>query len=101
MFSLDFEKSPLEHAVYKRRTKNYVLLVGMYVDDLIITGSHPEDIESFKNEMKHLFSMSDLGLLSYYLGIEVHQTSQGTYLCQSSYASKILDKCGMQDYNMV
>ena len=43
----------------------------MYVDDLIITGARAEDIDSFKREMTVRFRMSDLGVLSYYLGIEV------------------------------
>ena len=47
------------------------LIIGVYVDDLIITGAHAEDIDSFKREMAARFRMSDLGTLSYYLGIEV------------------------------
>ena len=49
------------------------LVVGVYVDDLIITGARTEDINSFKREMAACFRMSDLGALSYYLGIEVRQ----------------------------
>lgn len=37
--SLGFERSPMEHAVYRKESKNSFLLVGVYVDDLIITGS--------------------------------------------------------------
>jgi hypothetical protein len=40
-------------------------------DHLIITGAKPADVDAFKDEMRRLFRMSDLGLLSYYLGIEV------------------------------
>ena len=43
----------------------------MYVDDLIVTDVPAEDIDSFKHEMAACFRMSDLGALSYYLGIEV------------------------------
>ena len=43
--------------------------------------------------------MSDLGLLSYYLGIEVNQTSEGIYLNQSSYAQKVLQKSGLEGCN--
>ena len=43
----------------------------MYVDDLIVTGAHTEDINSFKHKMVAHFQMSNLGSLSYYLGIEV------------------------------
>jgi hypothetical protein len=39
LMSLGFERCPMEHAVYKRTAGNNYLLVGVYVDDLIITGS--------------------------------------------------------------
>ena len=45
----------------------------MYVDDLVISRPNVCDIIQFKQEMMMKFSMSDLGLLSYYLGIEVKQ----------------------------
>ena len=64
----------MEHAVYKKRSGECCLLVGVYVDDLIITCSSMVEIGKFKNQMKDLFNMSDLGLLSYYLGIEVVQS---------------------------
>jgi hypothetical protein len=47
-------------------------LVGVYVDHLVITGTKEVEVEAFKEEMKAAFQMSDLGLLSFYLGIEVH-----------------------------
>ena len=47
------------------------LIVGVYVDDLIVIGARTEGINSFKREMAARFRMSDLGALSCYLGIEV------------------------------
>jgi hypothetical protein len=43
----------------------------VYVDDLIVTGEDPAEISELKRQMTNEFEMSDLGLLSYYLGIEV------------------------------
>jgi hypothetical protein len=43
--------------------------------------------------------MTDLGLLSYYLDIEVKQSEEGITLCQSGYASWILEKMGMSNCN--
>jgi len=51
------------------------------MDDLIITGSSKALIDSFKKEMMRSFSMSDLGLLSYYLGIQVNQKADVITLC--------------------
>src|SRR3954462_11375426 len=75
------------------------LLVGVYVDDLIITGSSKGVIESFKDKMKTKFQMSDLGLLSFFLGIEVQQHGDGISLCQAHYASRILQLGGMEGCN--
>jgi hypothetical protein len=97
--SLGFERSPLEHGVYRRNTSASTLIVGVYMDDLVITGSDEEDMNEFKEEMKRMFAMSDLGLLSYYLGIEVVQRGDAITLCQSAYVAKILAAAGMAGCN--
>uniref|UniRef100_A0ACD5TXY1 Uncharacterized protein n=1 Tax=Avena sativa TaxID=4498 RepID=A0ACD5TXY1_AVESA len=99
LVELGFERSPLEHAVYRRAKEGALLLVGVYVDDLIITGSRTADIVEFKEQMMKMYSMSDLGLLSYYLGIEVNQTAEAITLCQSSYARNIVELMGMESCN--
>ena len=99
LLSLGFEKCPLEHALYKRGKGAGHLLVGVYVDDLLITGANEGEIAKFKLQMKDLFKMSDLGLLSYYLGIEVQQRPGVITLCQEAYAKKILERCGMEECN--
>ncbi|XP_066341837.1 uncharacterized mitochondrial protein AtMg00810-like [Miscanthus floridulus] len=71
------------------------LIVGVYVDDLVIIGGDPHDISTFKEEMKATFKMSDLGLLHYYLGLEVKQSRSGITICQSAYAAKILEGAGL------
>ena len=69
----------------------------MYVDDLIVTGTRVEDIDSFKREMAARFRMSDLGVLFYYLGIEVRQGKEALTLGQSAYTSKLLEQSGMAE----
>jgi hypothetical protein len=69
----------------------------VYVDDLVITGSPLAAVEEFKEEMKRAFLMSDLGLLSFYLGIEVRQDAGSITLWQAHYAKKILEIAGMVD----
>jgi hypothetical protein len=96
---LGFIKCPSEHAIYCRGGGIERLVVGVYVDDLVITGPSSSSIQKFKAEMTKVFKMSDLGLLSYYLGIEVRQEAAGISLFQRSYAEKILEKSGMEDCN--
>ena len=85
--------------MYNRDDDDAMLLVGVYVDDLIITGSSLEEVTRFKHEMTSLFKMSDLGELSYYLGIEVQQKGSMITLFQASYAKKLLQKAEMEDCN--
>jgi hypothetical protein len=93
---MDFVQSEHEHTIYRRSHGDDILLVGVYVDDLVITGSSLAAVEEFKEEMKRVFLMSDLGLLSY-LGIEVRQDAGGITLRQAHYAKKILEMAGMAD----
>ncbi|GJW57488.1 zinc finger, CCHC-type containing protein [Tanacetum coccineum] len=97
--SLDFKKCNLEQAVYTKRSKTSTLIVGVYVDDLIITGTPRKEIDLFKSQMKDKFEMSDLGLLAYYLGIEVTQTGGEITIKQTGYINKILKETSMMDSN--
>jgi hypothetical protein len=77
LIKLGFNWCVTEHGMYIRGDARGRLIVGVYVDDLIITGTDRDMVGKFKVEMQNVFKMSDLGLLSYYLGIEVHQSKQG------------------------
>jgi hypothetical protein len=94
---MNFVQSEHEHVMYRRSHGDGILLVGVYVDDLAITGSSLAAVEEFKEEMKRAFLMSDLGLLSFYLGIEVRQDAGDITLRQAHYAKKILEMAGMAD----
>ncbi|KAG6527016.1 hypothetical protein ZIOFF_009103 [Zingiber officinale] len=99
LVELGFKKCIQEHAVYTRGEGEASILVGVYVDDLIVTGSSTGRINKFKQQMMTEFEMSDLGLLSYYLGIEVEQQKSRILLRQSTYAKKILSQFKMADCN--
>jgi hypothetical protein len=90
MRALGFTRCQAEHAVYRRGGGDALLLVGVYVDDLIIIGSSAAEITKFKQEMMKLFKMSDLGALSFYLGIEVQQKDGQIVISQANNANKLL-----------
>jgi hypothetical protein len=98
---LGFKRSEEEHVVYRRSEGDSFLIVGVYVDDLIICGPDSDSIVNFKQQMMKLFSMSDLGLLSYYLGIEVTQRCGEITICQSAYAAKIVEQCDLSGCNPI
>lgn len=69
-----------DHSVFQRHTssKQCIYLV-VYVDDIVITTSDQDGIEQLKNLFSH-FHTKDLGLLRYFLGIEVAQSSSGSVI---------------------
>jgi hypothetical protein len=87
--------SSYEAAIYRRGNGENVLLVGVYIDDLMITGAKDAEVAAFKEEMKATFQMSDLGHLSVYLGIEVHHGNSGITLRQTAYAKHIVELAGL------
>jgi hypothetical protein len=96
---MGFTPSPHEAAIYRRGNGGSALLVGVYVDDLVITDAKDAEVAAFKEVMKTTFQMSDLGHLSFYLGIEVHQGDSGITLCQTAYTKRIVELAGLTDCN--
>jgi len=70
-----FKKCIVEHGVYvKGREDTSLLIICLYVDDLMLTGSNIQDIEDFKPVTKSKFEMTNLGKLAYFLGMEILRT---------------------------
>ncbi|KAJ4719087.1 Retrovirus-related Pol polyprotein from transposon TNT 1-94 [Melia azedarach] len=92
-----FTKCPYEHALYIKIKDEDILIVCLYVDDLIFTGSNPSLFDDFKNTMTKEFEMTDIGLMAYYLSIEVKQEEDGIFISQQRYTKEILKKFKMEN----
>jgi len=69
--------------------------VLVYVDDLLITGSDHSTIATIKTDLHTAFTIKDLGLARYFLGIEIARSTQGTFLNQRKYILDILKDAGL------
>ncbi|GJX00623.1 ribonuclease H-like domain, reverse transcriptase, RNA-dependent DNA polymerase, partial [Tanacetum coccineum] len=88
-----FEKPEEEKkAVYKAVTNGEFIIVAVYVDDLFVTGTSLDCINEFKRRMASQFEMSDLGELTYYLGIE-KQTTVALSSCEAEFMAAIAAAC--------
>ncbi|GKV27388.1 hypothetical protein SLEP1_g36561 [Rubroshorea leprosula] len=97
-----FTKCPHEHALYVKEDKTGgFTLVCLYVDDLIFTSNNANMFEEFKKAMTQEFEMTDIGLMCYYLGIEVKQNEDGIFISQEAYAKKVLEKFEMANCKLV
>ena len=68
----------------------------MYVDDLFVTCTDGL-IADTKRKLTAEFEMKDLGMMHYFLGMEVLQNADGISLGQGKYVVKILKRFGMMD----
>ena len=84
-----FKQCPYEHALYTKKSGCDVMFVALYVDDLIFMGNNNEMIEEFKGAMTREFEMTDLGLMKFFLGLEVRQGETGIFVSQETYAKEI------------
>nr|GEZ19941.1 retrovirus-related Pol polyprotein from transposon TNT 1-94 [Tanacetum cinerariifolium] len=96
-----FRKCLSEYALYVKFENISILLACLYVDDLIFTGNSQSMIDELKKSMTREFEMTNIGLMSYYLGIEVKQMDEGIFICQERYAKEILKMFGMDKCNPV
>jgi hypothetical protein len=69
----------------------------VYVDDIVIIGTDSSLIAHFKQNLQASFHMKDLGLLTYFLGLEVHTDSSSIFLNQHKYTQDLISLVGLQD----
>jgi hypothetical protein len=77
------------------------LLVQIYVDDIIFGGSSHSLVSSFQEMMDNEFQMSMMGELTFFLGIQVKQTKQVTFVHQAKYTKDLMNKFNMAELKIV
>jgi hypothetical protein len=92
-----FIQCPYKHALYVKKEEGNLLFVALYVDDLIFMGNDEKMIKELKEVMTREFEMTDLGLMRYFLGLEVRQGKSGIFVSQEAYAKDILKKSRMEE----
>ncbi|KAJ0445113.1 putative RNA-directed DNA polymerase [Helianthus annuus] len=93
----DFVMSKSDASLFVRETRNRVVVVLIYVDDLIITGDDEDGIEQVKENLCIRFYMKDLGILSHFLGLELKYEDDSVVLHQQKYSIELLQRFGMVD----
>jgi hypothetical protein len=72
--------------VYTHGVGGHQLIVGVYVNYLIIPDGNNFELKQFKGDTMSTFQMADLGRLHLYLGLEVNQLDEGITVSQGTYA---------------
>eukprot|EP00253_Pinus_taeda_P031085 PITA_31085 len=85
-----FSRCHSNNTVYTKKVGKSLIILVLYVDDLILTGSDPNLINHVKSSLKKKFEMTDLGHLHYFLGLQVLQSKEGIFLSQSNAEASLL-----------
>lgn len=76
-----------------------MIIVRIYVDDLVVTKTSTNIVSKFKQAMATEFDMNNLGILTYYLGIEVYWRKKYIIITQEGYIKKVLTDGCIYDCN--
>ncbi|KAG4223799.1 hypothetical protein PC116_g27739 [Phytophthora cactorum] len=100
--SIGFQVSTFDPCLYIEFVDGHCVLVLVYVDDVLITGSSPELISRTTNDLKTRFEMTDSGKCVFVLGIELVDGPDGSVtMCQRRYVDDILKRFGMDECKAV
>ena len=94
-----FTRSEADHSLYIKQTGEYLLIVLIYVDDLIILASLLAKLAWLKGKLNAEFEMSDLGELKYGLGVEFvrDRKARTITMSQRHYIEEVLKRFNMEE----
>ncbi|GKE48567.1 retrovirus-related pol polyprotein from transposon TNT 1-94, partial [Tanacetum coccineum] len=96
LISKGFTKGTIDPTLFTIRYGEYILLVQIYVDDIIFGSTDTKFSKRFEKLMHSRFEMSLMGEMKFFLGLQIHQSTQGILINHAKYALEILKKHGME-----
>ena len=93
--SLGFIQTYSDHTCFLKHASSLFLCVIVYVDDIIICSNNDTAVDQLKTQLKSFFKLRDLGLMKYFLGLEIARSTEGIHICQRKYALDLLDDTGL------
>ena len=97
--SLGFTTSRADPSLFIRKSGNDLVYLLLYVDDIVLTASSSVLLQSTIDSLRREFSLKDLGVLHYFLGVSVTRSRDGMFLSQRQYIEDILARAGMTHCN--
>ncbi|CAN6441644.1 unnamed protein product [Victoria cruziana] len=93
----NFHRCSSDHSIFTKLSERGQCIVAIYMDDILITGNCRDLM--FRKHSNSVFEMKDLGIMRYFLGMEIMKTKQGRFLNQKKYIAELLEETGMSNVN--
>ncbi|XP_039001337.1 uncharacterized mitochondrial protein AtMg00810-like [Hibiscus syriacus] len=90
-----YMQSKYDYLMFTKQQGSDIVVLLIYVDDLLITGSSEKLIAELKHILNKNFKMKDLGELKCFLGLEVLRSKEGIVLNQRKYALEFIEETGV------
>ena len=90
LLSSGFKNSYADASLFVFNVNSHILYLLVYVDDIIITGNDTTVIDHFVTDLAHRFPIKDLGMLTYFLGVEVVHNKNGLRISKKSYIQNLV-----------
>jgi hypothetical protein len=87
----------VDKTLFVLKQGNDQLFVQIYVDDIIFGCSSHALVSQFSELISREFEMSMMGELTYFLGLQIKQTKEGSFVHQSKYTKDLLCRFGMEN----
>jgi hypothetical protein len=97
LFERGFEMGKVDQTLFLLRQGRDILIVQVYVDDIVFGGLSNSLVARFAEHMSRDFEMSMMGELQFFLGLQIRQSMEGTFVHQAKYTKDIVRKFKMED----
>ncbi|KAF5799967.1 putative RNA-directed DNA polymerase [Helianthus annuus] len=94
LLGLGFVQSRCDHSLFIFSKDEITVYLLVYVDDIVVTGNSVDKINQVKHVLNETFKIKDLGVLKYFLGIEVLYDKNDICLSQRKYCLELLSEFG-------
>nr|XP_016510818.1 PREDICTED: uncharacterized mitochondrial protein AtMg00810-like [Nicotiana tabacum] len=92
---MGFQQSHYDYSLFVRRVGDDIVIILVYVNDLLITGSNHKLLCDTRLDLQSRFKMKDLGELKFFLGIEFARSNKGILMSKRKYSSELISETSL------
>jgi hypothetical protein len=97
LLSKGFVMGKVDITLFTKKIGKDLFVLQIYVDDIIFGSTNKDFYNEFESMMAKEFEMSMIGELSFFLGLQIKQMKEATFVSQTKYIKDMLKKFGMED----